>query len=46
MVLKMGHIWLNFLSLDIMAAILADDNFKYIFVNENSATNFTEICSQ
>ena len=27
-----------------MAAILADDNFKYIFVNSDSS--FTEICSQ
>ena len=28
-----------------MAAILADDIFKCIFVNENDE-NFTEICSQ
>ena len=29
-----------------MATILADDNFKYIFFNENenSDLNFTEIC--
>ena len=29
-----------------MVAILADKNFKCIFLNENSDSNFTEICSQ
>ena len=28
-----------------MAAILTDDNFKCLFIIENSASNFTEICS-
>ena len=40
---------LTHLSLDKMAAILADDILKCIFFNEsdkNSDLNFTEICSQ
>ena len=32
--------------MDKMAAILVDDIFKLIFLNENPESNITEICSQ